>query len=214
MNEKLRVLKMLEEGRINADEAERLLHALDRKSIKSRITESLMHLLNFGAWTGEMELESSSVSLLVSMGDLEIKKGEVPRIVYSGWVRKRGERIILRFGDATLELPPGSSLDLEVSMGDVKGEFDGRLNLLVSMGDCNLLLGRASEVYVENSMGDVIFKLPEDAGYEVDVFLSMGEVSSEWELEEKIHRIRGVIGDGKGKIEGSVNMGNLEIKRR
>uniref|UniRef100_A0A7C4Y6Z5 YvlB/LiaX N-terminal domain-containing protein n=1 Tax=candidate division WOR-3 bacterium TaxID=2052148 RepID=A0A7C4Y6Z5_UNCW3 len=36
MNEKLKVLKMLEEGKITAEEAEKLLNAIDRENVKGK----------------------------------------------------------------------------------------------------------------------------------------------------------------------------------
>ena len=162
MNERMRILKLLEEGKITTEEAARLLEALKEeprerykgpsfwasglaKNITDAVTSSLKASFGEAApemrqtFKGKKEIRVSSVS-----GNVNIKGWDENKVeVFStrGWFRKvREENDSLSIkelsGDLSIKVPHKIILDLSLVSGDAKIEkCEGEIYLKAVSGD-------------------------------------------------------------------------------
>ncbi len=179
MDERMRILKLLEEGKITADEAARLLEALKgephykgpsfwasglAKTITDAVTSSLR--ASFGevgselrqTFKGKKMVGISSVS-----GDVDIKGWDENKIEVSstgGWLRKiRDEDDTLSIkelsGDLSLRVPTRIDLDLSLVSGDARIEgCEGKIYLKTVSGDIELSRVRG-QFTLKSVSGDV-----------------------------------------------------------
>ncbi len=152
--EVLRILKMVEEGKITAAEAERLLSALEKERSEPPRAEERRPK----AAAQELELDPSlPLKVRVRGGNLTVIRSEEARIEGKGLVLDAGGEITLT-GKATLYWPGKSVLGLRVSWGNIEGEVP-RLDLRLNMANAEIEGVVAGRVSVR--MGNAELRLAE-----------------------------------------------------
>lgn len=203
MDEIRRILKMLEEGKITAEEAEKLISAIEEKGKKDKGVSSLGKIIgnsvssalsiipgvlgNVLSFSGEELLEEEITFSLnrgeplevnISGGDLDIKTEERNEMVLKGKGRYNfnENKLTLSAGDFFLILPKLKELKLSINAGDFDGEiWADKINIILNAGDADILL-RSSEISCFINMGDMDIKLMEKPK-EATINCNMGDLS-------------------------------------
>lgn len=157
LNEQLRILKMLEDGKINADEAARLLEAIRTPShgarrhrfinnfehipeiIAARINGSIKHAV---ARTTETFPEKERVIFTGISGDLRIcgKETDTIEVTRDGFVKIVDESSTLRLkglgGDVLINTPRKTDVTVKGVSGNIAvNDIDGQLSIKSVSGD-------------------------------------------------------------------------------
>jgi len=185
MEEEIRkILKLLEEGKINAEEAEKLIEALeDKKETKKKVSGPL----NIG------EIISEAITSAISV---------VPNIVVSGikGIRKVNEKINWDFNDPLYIEISGGDVDIELTeerevcvSGEGSYYFQDNLMKLTA-GDFTILVPKIDVLKINLSAGDIKGKIVSN---NLEIYVKMGDAFLEVESD---------------KIQGTVSMGDLDLK--
>ncbi|MCS7201454.1 MAG: DUF4097 family beta strand repeat-containing protein [Dictyoglomus sp.] len=203
MEEVRRILKMLEEGKITAEEAEKLISAIEEKGRKER------GILNFGKIIGDTVSSALSVipeilgsvlffsekeildekktlpfnkeeplEINISGGDLSVKIGETDEVILKGKGRYNfsENKLVLSAGDFFLSLPKLKELKLIINAGDFNGEiYADKINIILNAGDADIFL-KSFEVNCIVNMGDMDIKFMENPKRAL-LNCSMGDLS-------------------------------------
>ncbi len=164
MEERLRILKLLEDGKIDAEEAARLLEAVRKEprgeregSLGGIVSETMDSVgsvlatipgivkagLSVGVGEGKRSIEASPKERVVIKsvgGDLEVElsKDRIQGEVESGVLNSLGseKQLVLKTlgGDATFRIPPVSELQISSLGGDLSGTTAARVLSVNLMG--------------------------------------------------------------------------------
>jgi hypothetical protein len=233
MKEIERILKLLEEGKINAEEAARLIEAIKEKEEKrKRREEEGKEGIAFGFFdvgkviSDTLRTAFSSVPLVFSTA---YRKKSLDKTVELE--DKEHIRLNLSAGDLTINTYEGDALKLE-GLGGYGYENGGftlwgdleiqvpktkELSLTVQGGDADGTL-EADRINIEVKAGDGEFELK---AREMEVVVKMGDLDIELLNAPEFGKVQCSMGDlelvlpenYEGTIETEVKMGNLEIKR-
>lgn len=198
MDERLKVLKLLEEGKINAEEAERLLRALSKfeKSSKGKIV-SIEEFLN--------ELEK--LYLNVNAGSLEIRKGDRCFLEKAGIVNHRKDEkdgyIDINGGTCEIGLNMDIPMEVNVNFGNCEVETGNDFKGKVRLGNLDVIVIKPINVEIENSFGstEITYLCEPDATFEIEN--QMGSVENDFKEKE---------GSKTVKIKNS--FGNVSINKK
>ncbi len=186
MEERLRILKMVEEGKITAEEAARLLEALKGRNVEAelgnlgtfitkivsrelkRIPEILEDSIRMGFhFEGEFEKREKDVELLKIKnfsGDVSIKGWEEEELVVKGTgvfsARREDKKLIIKqmTGDTFIKSPKNLRIEVENFSGEVEIEnFEGNIRVKNMAGDLNVERVKG-EVGAELMAGDARMK--------------------------------------------------------
>jgi len=155
MDERLKVLRMLEEGKITADDAERLLRAIHgEKAYSSK--ENLD--------TVEIHLKAANVRI--------VQKGDKLHADYDGYfhVEKREGLTIIKFsGDGEITVPEESILDLHNKAGNVVMNIKQDFRIYNKMGNAEITIEKPVNAEIKNRLGNVeiTYKCEPSAEFEV-----------------------------------------------
>lgn len=221
-----RILKLLEEGKINADEAYKLIEALER-SEKERKKEEEFGIFDVGKMvqdairttfqvvpvsirstfrkrtiSEEIDLKSrEKLKIKVDAGDVRIKtyEGEKIKIEGEGYY-ELNEELIRLTGELDISVPELKRLELELSAGDVEASVKADVICFeVKAGDMDAEV-ESNKLEAHVKMGDLDIRL-----------LS---IPHEAELECKMGDLNLHLPDNfEGTIEARVSMGSLGVKR-
>lgn len=179
MDEKLKVLKLLEEGKINAEEAERLLHALSKVEKSNKV-----FTMNIDEFLKGLE----KLYINVNAGSFEIRKGEKSYIEKIGIVQKRkdGKEGYIDVNGGTCELVIKDDIPMEVGINfghcevETGADFKGRVRL----GNLEVLIIKPINIEIENSFGniEVIYLCEPDARFEIEN--NFGSVNNDFKENE------------------------------
>lgn len=203
MEEIRRILKMLEEGKITAEEAEKLISAIEEKGKRDKGVSSLGKVIGetvssalsvipgvLGSvlfFSGEEIEEEEKVfsfnkeeplEINISGGDLDIKTEEKDEIILRGKGKYNfcENKLTLSSGDFFLTLPKIKDLKLIINAGDFDGEiFADKVNIILNAGDADIFL-KALELNCIVNMGDMDIKLIENPKKAV-LNCNMGDLS-------------------------------------
>jgi DUF4097 and DUF4098 domain-containing protein YvlB len=192
MDERLRVLKLLEEKKISVDEALRLLNALSRESKESK--ESMKE---------RMEEEFSDIEMVIinsEEGDIELKEGDVFYVDCDGEYdfRREGKNGIINLeGDAEIIIKKGKKVFVSILYGDIEAYVSNDFACYSNYGDIELFVLEPINIDIKNSYGDtevIYFKEPY-AEFELEA--EYGDIDNEFEFSkgEKKVRIKNLYGD-------------------
>ncbi len=228
MNEIEKILKLLEEGKINADEAYRLIEAAGKREERERIArdtevhrefslrdivkDSIKSVLSTIPMTIKGSLSAMSINevipiegleeleLDISAGDVELKTSrEVNGIKIKGsGALQRSGSTIKLVGDLRVLLPPLKKLTIRMNAGDLDAQLEGE------------------EVEVSVKMGDADIRLSADSGR---AEVNMGDM--DLILERNPRNLKAICEMGDlnlvlppdfdGSIETYVKFGSLEV---
>lgn len=228
MDEEIRrILKLLEEGKIKAEEAEKLIEALEEKretkkrgsgilNIGEVITEAITSAVSvvpgivLEGIKGVREVKESinwdienPLYIEISGGDLKIDVGEDLRVVIEGKgaYSFQDNLVKLTAGEFFLLIPRMKVIKVNLSAGDIKGRLlCDDFEVYLKMGDGNLEV-EADKVEGIVSMGDLDLNLI-NVPSSIKLNCSMGDIKLR--LPE----------DFDGKIVTRVNMGDISIERK
>ncbi len=178
---RLKILKMLEEGKITADEAAKLLEALDKSSQKTETTRS--------------KSEQPSRQRLFGFGDMLFEIGEIVResvtaalSTVPSAIRAAMSGSISEEVDEAMEVEDGTPISLMLSAGDVNIECK-ESNQLVIHGDIvpeGLDINeQGGGIAIKVSGGDLDMEVPQSSPLDVSVTagdLDIRDVSSDLKL--------------------------------
>jgi len=223
-----RILKLLEEGKIKADEAEKLIEALEERKESKRkdkfgfvnigeiVTDALTSAFSIipGVIVNSMKgikhvdeeyewSEDKPLFLEITAGDLGIDVWQEEKI------RIRGEGVfilednLIKFsaGDFSLNLPKLNTVKMKVSAGDVKGKLVAKESeILIKMGDGDLYI-ESEKFRAEVNMGDldIVFAKAPSQG---ELICNTGDMSIV------------LPDDFDGKLVVKVTMGEASVERR
>lgn len=185
MEEIGRILKMLEEGKITAEEAEKLISAIEDKRSKSKnmssigrmigdtvssalsmIPEILDNIISYPHEKIEETIEwnkENPLEITLSGGDLDVKIGEEEKVIVvgEGKYNLSENKLILSAGDFSLTLPKLAELRLIINAGDLDGEiYVDKLSVILNTGDANISVSSLDLNAIVN-MGNMTITLKE-----------------------------------------------------
>ncbi|HOP94987.1 MAG: DUF4097 family beta strand repeat-containing protein [Dictyoglomaceae bacterium] len=222
-----KILKLLEEGKITAEEAEKLIEAIENKKEEKKEGFNLGNIgeMISGAISSAVSVVPKVISgsikargevkeeigwdlekpffVEITGGELDIKVGEEPKVIVEGeGVYNLGEDIIkLSVGSFILTIPRFKLIKLKLSAGDVKGKIAcDECELYMSMGDMDLEL-EAKKLTAELSMGDLDINLVSSPEY-ATLKCNMGDMNIK--LPENFD----------GKVIAKVALGDVSVGRK
>lgn len=223
-----RILKLLEEGKIKADEAEKLIEALEERKESKRkdkfgfvnmgeiVTDALTSAFSIipGVIVNSMKgikhvdeeyewSEDKPIFLEITAGDLGIDVWQEEKIRIKGEGVFILEDNLIKFsaGDFSLNLPKLNTVKMKVSAGDVKGKLVAKESeILIKMGDGDLYI-ESEKFRAEVNMGDldIVFAKAPSQG---ELICNTGDMSIV------------LPDDFDGKLVVKVTMGEASVERR
>lgn len=214
MEERLKILKLLEEGKINAEEAARLLEALGKEAregplggIVSNTMDSVSSVLatipgivraglssvRVGEGQSSVEVSPKERVVIKSMGgNLEVttSKEKIRGQVEGGFVRSLGSsrEVVLKVlgGDARFSIPSVKDLTISSLGGNLSGEIAARaLSVTLVGGDVELTPGDFEKAEIKTTAGDIELAIPEDSNLSLDLHTNWGEVKCDLPLTQE-----------------------------
>ncbi len=229
MGERMKILKMLEEGKISSDEAAKLLEAVGKgkgDDLSSRIVESVVHGISsiVGAIPGTL---NNAFSITVSeKKEMKVKKGDCFSLKSVGSAVTfdivDGDTIIIKPSsglvrtkkeNATIDSKiVGGTMDviypesLAVCIKDAGGTIEGKGSATLSMkqvgGSARLSFDKIDDVSIDSKGGSLTLYLG-DCDVSFDISAPHGEitfdVSAEFSEKSK-DCVKGTIKNGKGTL--------------
>jgi|GEM_PF-1978899 len=205
--EVLRILRMVEEGKLNAQEAERLLSALETlRAPGAGVGISFDRKPN--AEFVEKELPGrDDFNLSLSASKAELFLWDEDRVKLEAWVGDLGfanetpSGLALNMARARIHLPSGRSLRLDVSAGKAKGDIPAVANITCAAGKAELRGLR--EGTVSCSAGKVEILLSPEPG-PLSLEVNAGKIEILVPGERKMRIIREDINAGGVQIDGRI----------
>lgn len=217
-DEKMKILKMLEEGKINADEAEKLIRAITKEksgySFMDIISESIS-----GKEPGRElreEFKGKKLILEAKACDLKFKKADGSNFLLKGRGRfnmeKEGENITATlFGSGSLEIPEKSEVELEIKAGNLSGTVCFPFSFTGKMSNIELSVSEPVDIHGDIRMSNLVLSFQEPINRKFSISSSMSSVSEELGLEEKGEEISGVIGKELSSIDLNGKLSSIKI---
>ncbi len=183
MNETLKILKLLEQGKINAEEAERLLNALNMNYQSRRKKRQVWNMMGFipemisttiadtfkytrSEHTHQFP-EKKKIVLRTISGDIKINGTDTKSIEVNGGIfariNERDEKLEIKAitGDIKIITPKKIDLEIKGVSGDIEiSNINGKINLATISGDIEARKLRGS-LNGELVSGDIILEYEE-----------------------------------------------------
>lgn len=234
MNERMKILTMVEEGKITAQEAAKLLEAVgqpkEKGEFSTRIVEKVMDGVSgivggaFSMALGEekeMKVEKGDELVVKSVGSsirLSLNETENFIIKPSGGLiktKKEDGTISAKIvgGAAELLCPSVLSMTIKDAGGSVEGEGAGTLTMKQLGGAAELAFNEILDVSIESKGGSVTLYLGDcDTSFEIEALDGKIEfdVPADFEIQEDEH-VRGKIRKGKGSLTVRASSGNVRV---
>ncbi|MGB9811646.1 MAG: SHOCT-like domain-containing protein [Dictyoglomus turgidum] len=222
-----KILKLLEEGKITAEDAEKLIEAIEEKretkrkgigvlDIGSIVAEaitsafSMVPTLVASGIRGGTKVDETfdwdferPLYIEVLAGDVNMSLSEEPKVVVigEGVFSTNGDLLKIHAGDFNLAIPKLKLVKVNVSAGDLKGKLIcNELEIFVKMGDANLEV-EADRIQGGVNMGDFEIKLLKSPSL-VKLNCHMGDLKIA--LPENFD----------GKIDATVSLGDLSFAKK
>lgn len=242
MKERMKILNMVEEGKITAQEAAKLLEAIGQSTEKaefsSRIVDRVMNGVSSvvgGAFSmalgeeKEMKIAEGDKLVIKSVGSaIQIALHEKDDLVVKpagGLVKTKREDDTISTkvvgGSAALICPRTLSMKIKDAGGSVEGAGTATLTLKQLGGACDLAFQKIEDVSIDAKGGSVTVYLGDcDAAFDVEA--SDGtidfDVPADFEIKEQ-ERVKGTMKKGKGLLtirasSGSVKVLSIEAKEK
>jgi DUF4097 and DUF4098 domain-containing protein YvlB len=234
MTEKLKVLKMLEEGKITAQEAAKLLEALStqkRKDVSSKVVESVMDGISgivggaFSMALGEekeIKVEEGDKLIVKSVGssiDISLHEGNDFIIKPAGGLvktKKEDSTISTKVIGASAKLLCPEILDVTIkdAGGSIDGDGASKLSLKQLGGSLNLAFQEIDDVSIDSRGGAVVLSLG-DCDCAFDISAPGGSVTfdlpAEFDMKED-EKVKGKMRNGKGTLVIHASSSNVKVQ--
>ncbi|MFT9596838.1 LiaG family protein [Mesobacillus sp.] len=194
-------------------------------------------------WFNWFEMDQTSLTVYIPEDydkdmDIELGSGKIDFNGQSADKPMKLRNLALNIGSGRLTLEnfdvenlesQSSSGEVEMNLIDaVSGSFDvssgrllvknysGKLDADVSSGELEIQINQLlGDVSLDVNSGYIGLDLPENADFTLNGKISSGNISSNFQLQDKEqsdNRLRGKHGSGKFKIKADVSSGNINIK--
>lgn len=240
MNEKMKILKMLEEGKITAEEAAKLLQALGKgkkKDISSKFVESIMDGVSsivgvipetiggvFSVTMGEekeIEVKKGDEFLIKSVGssiNLSLHDKDTLMIKPSSGLiktKKEDSTIISKVVGGTAEIlcPSGLSVSIKDAGGSIDSIGIGMLSMKQVGGTAELTFDDIEDVSID-SKGGTLTLLLGDCDVSFEISAPHGNINFDVPAEfseKKGNIVKGTIKKGKGRLIAKAFSGNVSV---
>ena len=239
MNEKMKILKLLEEGKITPEEAARLLSALGEgkkndvsssfvktimDGISSIVTGAVGGAFSFaGSGEKEIKLEKGDEIVLKSVGSslkFSTQKADIFNVESdSGLIKtiKEDKKLTAKIigGNAEILFPEASFITVKDVGGNIEGKVTKMFKLKQIGGSARLKFDKIDNVEIESKTGSITLFFGEKCNASFDIFAHNGNINFELPAAEfeinKNDRVKGKIGNGKGNIIVNVVSGDVSI---
>jgi hypothetical protein len=220
-NEKMRILRMLENGKITAGEAEKLLKAIstDKEGMGfvDRIAEVFsVGVDNIGEISEEFEADKAVINLKACTLRIKESSDSKFRVYGEGKMthkREAGEVELTLFGSLDMEAPLISSLAINLKVSNLTGIIGVPLKLESAMSDVELSVLRPVDIEAEIKMGNLALSFREPINQHFEVVNSMGTISQNLGLEESNGRVVGLVGKDKGHVKINAKLSSIELTK-
>ncbi len=214
MTERERIIKLLEEGKITAEEAAKLLEALGRSRDPGRalttalkwfseiLRKSVQHLPEILKEVTENPLESdidevinvppdNSVQIEHVGGDLTVvfsEKHSHIKVNGRGYFRLFNSTLELISESSLIEMPSGVNVSIDMAGGDltVSGNLDNNLFIRLAGGDCKVRVDSHKNIKINAEAGDMFFTLPKSTlkSTKITISISDGDINAPVEFQK------------------------------
>lgn len=234
MNERMKILMMVEEGKITAEEAAKLLEAIGQKKEKgefsTRIVEKVVDGVSgivggaFSMALGEeKELKAGKGDTLVikSVGSsVKLSLSDDDNLLVrptGGLIKTKKEDASISTkivgGSAELFCPRELSITIKDAGGSVEGEGTATLSMKQLGGACDLTFGDIDDVSIDSKGGSVTLYLG-DCDFSFEISASDGNIEfdlpADFEVKEN-ERVKGKVKKGKGSLSICASSGNVRV---
>lgn len=208
MEEKMRILNLLKEGKITTEEASSLLDALEQKSEEKRHKEFVFHMphipkaafASFGKFP-EMVTKIVTDTCSAAVDKVMGESGEISERRFPA-----KENVVIRAisGDVDIEGVQSNEIALDACCGLQKIESkENELDLNMISNDIDLKVPTKTNIRISSVSGDIDCK-------EITGDLEVETVSGDLELEKIIGKVE--IKSASGDIEANEFSGAIDIK--
>ncbi len=221
-DERMRILRMLENGKISADEALKLLEALSKDKAGTGFVERIVQAISVGGATiGKIseEFEADEVLLNLNASSLTLKESpdKMFRVHGEGRFSIKEETESTKveiFGSMTMEVPENSSLQINLKAGDLNGTIGVPLKLESKMSNTELYVKRSLDIDANVRMGSLSLSFLSPVNQRFNVINSLGSISQELGLSESNDGVQGIVGKDKGCITIDAKLSSIELKKK
>ncbi|MCK4233378.1 hypothetical protein KAX75_03060 [candidate division WOR-3 bacterium] len=240
MNERMKILKMLEEGKITADEAAKLLEAVGKekkKDIGSKVVNGIMDGVSsiVGAIPGtigsvfcctmgeekEIKVEKGDAFILKSVGSsIKLSHNDKDEFILkpsSGLIKSKKENSTITSkivgGSVKILYPSSLSVSIKDAGGTIEGVGSAVLSLKQVGGSTQLTFDEIEDVNIDSKGGSVTLYVG-DCDVAFDISAPNGEVEFDVPAKftvEKEDEVKGTIKKGKGKLFIYASYGNVSV---
>ncbi len=234
MNERMKILMMVEEGKITAEEAAKLLEAIGQKKEKgefsTRIVEKVVDGVSgvvggaFSMALGEekeLKTRKGDTMVVKSVGSsVKISLSDDDNLVVKptgGLIKTKREDASISTkivgGAAELLCPRELSISIKDAGGTVEGEGTATLSMKQLGGACDLAFTDINDVSIDSKGGSISLALGE-CDFAFDISASDGKIEfdmpADFEIQEDEH-IKGKVKKGKGTLSIRASSGNVRV---
>lgn len=218
-DEKIRILRLLESGKVTAKEAEGLLRAISKEREKMGVMDRIVGVVSSGH--GGMrqvseEFEAERLFLDVKASDLTAKESpdERFRIYGEGRVVVGDEPDVVRlslFGSMVIEIPRNSSLVVNLKGGNLTGVIGVPVELNSKMSNIELRVIKPIDIDVNLKIGNLSLSFDEPVAQRFEVINSMGGVTDDFGLKKTARGFEGIVGEERGFIRIDAKLSSIEL---
>jgi DUF4097 and DUF4098 domain-containing protein YvlB len=243
MNEKMKILKMLEEGKITADDAAKLLEALGenkRREKSTKVADSIIEGVSsvvgaipeviggaFSTTFGEEkgfevgegdEFQLKSVGSSVNLSNIEKKELVVKPA--GGLVKTKKENSTISSkivgGSADIQFPSTIGISIKDAGGTIEGVGNPVLSMKQVGGSAQLSFDHIEDVDILSKGGSVTLFLGE-CDFSFDIEALKGNITFDIPAdftEKEDDKVKGTIKKGKGKLYIRSSFGDVSVLQK
>lgn len=187
---------------------------LDQTSLTIYIPEDYDQNMKLDLGSGEITFKGHSIQEPMNLDKLAIDAGSGSLVLKNMNVKTLEHHS--SSGEVEMNSLTAESGTFDVSSGSVSVQnYSGKLDADVSSGELEIQLAKLTDAINLNvSSGDLELDLPDDADFTLNGKTSSGDISCDFELENKKENDNGLSGkhgNGKHEIDADVSSGDIKI---
>jgi len=219
-DERIRILRMLENGKISADEAVKLMDAISKDREKAGLVDRIIKVFSVGeSYIGKIREEFKTDNVILNANASSIALKESPdsmfRVYGDGHLSiKEGKKGVMIgvFGAINLDVPPNSLLNVSLKAGDLNGILSVPLKLESKMSNTELFVKKPVNIDANIRMGSIILSFLKPVDMSFDVVNHSGSISENLGLNKSTGGLRGVVGKDDAKVVIDAKLSSIELK--
>lgn len=219
-DERIRILRMLENGKISANEAVKLMDAISKNRETVGLVDRIVKVFSIGDKTiGKIreEFKTDNVQLNANASSISLKESSdsMFRVYGDGHLsmKKEKKRVIIGvFGAMTLYVPSNSILDINIKAGDLCGILSVPLILESKMSNTELFVKKPVNIDANIRMGSIILSFRKPVDMNFYVVSHLGSISENLGLNEIAEGLKGVVGKDEAKVVVDAKLSSIELK--